>query len=106
MLVWLRSRAPLTDDPAGNAAALVFAAAFYPHWEFERRIGRGFAYERFELVSQSFEIHEIAAWRDWWLLDAGSESSRAGLARAARRVFARDGRLLATGTSRAFVADD
>jgi acyl-CoA thioesterase len=105
MRAWLRPRAPLPDAPASNAAALVFAAAFYPHWEFERRIGPGFAYERFELLVQTFALHEVAHWRDWWLLDAASDTARAGLAHGSRRLFARDGRLLATGTSSAIVAN-
>lgn len=93
---WLRPRVPLPPDPRVHAAALAFASQFYSQWEFEWRAGPGFAHDRFTIFDHSVWIHEPARWDDWWLLDAVCEVSRGGRALGQRRIFARDGRLLAS----------
>ncbi|MFI5314579.1 MAG: acyl-CoA thioesterase [Myxococcota bacterium] len=95
---WLRPRAPLPPDPRVHTAALAFASQFYSQWAFEWRTGPGFAHERFEILDHSLWVHGPVRWDDWWLLDAICDVSRGGRALAHRRIFARDGRLLASIT--------
>lgn len=102
--VWLLPRAPLGDDPALHSAALVFAAHFYPHWEFERRLGNKFAHARFRPLDRSLHLHGAARWDGWWLLDARAEIARDGRALSTRRLFDREGTLLASATSHAQIA--
>jgi acyl-CoA thioesterase II len=101
---WLRPRVPLPPDPRLHAAALVFASQFYSQWAFEWRTGPGFAHERFAIVDHSVWIHEPARWDDWWLIEAVCDVSRGGRALGHRRIFARDGRLLASVTHAGLVA--
>ena len=101
---WLLPRAPLPDDPPLQTAALVFAAHFYPQWEFERRLGPKFAHARLRLLEHSLQLHGTTRWDDWWLLDARAEIARDGRALSTRRLFDREGRLLASATSHALVA--
>jgi acyl-CoA thioesterase-2 len=101
---WLRPRAALPDDARLEDAALVFLADFYPHWPFERRIGRGFAYDRFEPLDHALWIHRRVRWDDWLLLESESEIAHAGRALSRRRIFTREGTLLATAAQEARVA--
>ena len=93
---WIRPRIALPADPSLHAAALVFASAFYAHHSFERRLGAAFAPERCASFDHALWIHRPARWDDWWLLESGCEVARGGRALGQRRIFARDGRLLAT----------
>lgn len=100
---WLRPRAALPPEPRLHTAALAFASQFYPQWAFEWRAGADFRRERFAILDHSLWLHAAARWDDWWFVDAHSDVSRGGRALAHRRVFARDGRLLATATHTAAV---
>jgi acyl-CoA thioesterase-2 len=100
---WLRPRAALPPDPKLHTAALVFASQFYPQWAFEWRAGRDFRRDRFAILAHSVWLHEPARWDDWWLVDTHSDASSGGRALAHRRIFARDGRLLASATHTASV---
>ena len=95
---WLRPRVPLPPDPRLHAAALAFASQFYSQWEFEWRTGPGFAHDRFAILDHSVWLHGPARWDDWLLVDASCDVSRGGRALGHRRLFARDGRLLASVT--------
>ena len=95
-LEWIRPRAPLPPEPRLHAAALVLASHFYAHHSFERRIGAAFAPERCASFDHAVWIHRPARWDDWWLLESGCEVARGGRALGQRRLFARDGQLLAT----------
>jgi acyl-CoA thioesterase-2 len=101
---WLRPRIPLPPDSRVHAAALAFASQFYSQWEFEWRTGPGFAHDRFTILDHSVWIHEPVRWDDWLLLDAICDVSRGGRALGHRRLFARDGRLLASVTHAGLVA--
>lgn len=101
---WLRPRIPLPPDARVHAAALAFASQFYSQWAFEWRTGPGFAQDRFAILDHSVWLHEPARWDDWLLLDAICDVSRGGRALGHRRLFARDGRLLATVTHAGRVA--
>ena len=104
LVSWLALRAPLPDDPALAQAALVFLAAFYPHWEFERRLGERFDAPSFALRSHTLWLHRAVRPEGWLLLRAGSRICAGGRALGARELFARDGTLLASVASEARVA--
>ena len=93
---WIQPRVGLPAEPGLHAAALVLASAFYAHHSFERRLGAAFAPERCASFDHAVWIHRPARWDDWWLLESSCEVARAGRALGQRRVFARDGRLLAS----------
>lgn len=101
---WVRPRAPLPDDPLAQAAALVFLAGFYAHWEFERRIGDKFAYDRFASLDHALWVHRAPSWDDWWLLEAQSEVAGSGRALSRRRIYTRQGLLVASSVQEAQVA--
>lgn len=103
-LAWLKPRAPLPRDAGVDTAALVLAAGWYPHWEFERRIGPKFAHDRLCLADLALHVHAVEPWSDWWLLEARNEVAREGRALSSRRLFSRDGRLLASASAQALVA--
>jgi len=103
LVCWLRTRQPLPADDL-HTAALVFASAFYPHWEFERRIGERFDYSRFRLLAHALRIQRRVRFDDWWLMRGQSFVASDGRALAHRELFARDGRLLASSTLEAAVA--
>ena len=95
-LEWIRPRLPLPPEPRLHAAALVLASHFYAHHSFERRLGAAFAPERCASFDHAVWIHRPARWDDWWLLESRCEVARGGRALGQRRIFARDGHLLAT----------
>jgi acyl-CoA thioesterase-2 len=103
-LEWVRPRAPLPGDPLAQTAALVFLAGFYPHWEFERRIGEKFSYDRFASLDHALWVHRAPRWDDWWLLDAQSEIAGSGRALSRRRIYTRQGHLVASSAQEALVA--
>jgi acyl-CoA thioesterase-2 len=102
---WLKLRRPLPRDEQCELAALVFLAAFYDHWEFERRIGERFDYAGFEVLAQTVWLHGAARPEGWLLLRASSDAASEGRALARRELFARDGTLLASVASDARVAE-
>jgi acyl-CoA thioesterase II len=101
---WMRPRAALGDDPRLQMAALVFLADFYSHWPFERRVGRGFAVARFQPLDHALWVHQPARWDDWWLLETISEVAHAGRGLSRRRIFTREGRLIASTAQAALIA--
>lgn len=104
-LAWMRPRAALGDDPRLQMAGLVFLADFYSHWPFERRVGRGFDVGRFQTLDHALWIHQPARWDDWWLLETESEIASAGRGLSRRRIFARDGRLIASAAQEARISN-
>jgi len=101
---WMRPRAPLGDDPRLQMAALVFLADFYSHWPFERRVGDKFAHDRFRTLDHALWVHRSVRWDDWWLMETISEVAQAGRALSRRRIFTREGLLVATAAQQARVA--
>ncbi len=102
---WLKLRAALPRAAPLETAALVLLAAFYDHWEFERRVGERFDYARFAMRAQTLWIHRPARCDDWLLLRATSRVASGGRALGARELFSRDGALVASGASEARVAE-
>jgi acyl-CoA thioesterase-2 len=103
-VAWVRPREPLGDAPPIEMAALVFLADFYSHWPFERRIGRDFAVARFQTLDHALWVHRPERWDDWWLMETSSEVAHAGRGLARRRIFSRDGRLIASSAQEALIA--
>jgi acyl-CoA thioesterase-2 len=101
---WVRPRAPLGDDPSLQMAGLVFLADFHSHWAFERRVGRGFDVGRFQTLDHALWIHQPARWDDWWLLETRSQVAGAGQGLSRRRIFTRDGRLIASAAQEALIS--
>jgi acyl-CoA thioesterase-2 len=101
---WMRPRQPLPDDAVVHMAALAFLGGFYTHWAFEHRAGRGFAYDRFRDLDHTLWVHRRPRWDDWWLLEARTSVSHAGRALGRRRIYTRDGSLLASSGHTALVA--
>jgi acyl-CoA thioesterase-2 len=103
-VAWMRPRSALAGDPLLQMAALVFLAGFYSHWPFERRVGSGFAVARFQPLDQALWVHQPARWDDWWLLETISQVAHAGCGLSRRRIFTREGRLIASTAQAALVA--
>jgi hypothetical protein len=94
---WMKLRRELPrGDAALELAALVFLASFYPHWEFEGRIGPGFDYTAFALRAVTVCVHVPLRWDDWLLLEGWSPLASGGHALASRRIFDRRGRWIAS----------
>jgi len=102
-VTWLSLRGGAPTDPARAQAALVFLACFYAHWEFERRLGERFVYERFALRAHDVQVHRAARPEGWLLLRASSRIAAGSRALGARELFAQDGTLLASVASEALV---
>jgi acyl-CoA thioesterase len=102
-VTWLSLRAGTPGDSAHAQGALVFLACSYAHWEFERRLGEHFDYARFALLAHDVRVHRAARPEGWLLLHARSQIIAPGRARGERRLFTRDGTLLASVTSEALV---
>jgi len=100
----MRPRAPLGDDPRLQMAALVFLADFYSHWPFERRLGDKFAVDRFRTLDLALWVHRTVRWDDWWLMETISEVAQAGRGLSRRRIFTREGRLIASIAQEARIA--
>jgi hypothetical protein len=99
----LRRGAPA--DPDRAQAAPAFLACFYAHWEFERRLGERFVYERFAPLAHDVQIHRAARPDGWLLLRAHARIAARGRALGARELFARDGALLASVACEASIGE-
>jgi acyl-CoA thioesterase-2 len=96
--LWLRPRHPLPDDPLVHAAALAFSSDFLSPWAASRRVGRRLEAGDFVSLDHALRVHDAARWDDWRLFHDTSEIARGGRAYWHRRIFARDGTLLASAT--------
>jgi len=103
-VAWMLPRAPLGDDPRLQMAALVFLADFYSHWPFERRVGRDFAVDRFLTLDHALWVHRSERWDEWWRMETISQVAYAGRGLSRRRIFTRDGSLIATAAQEARIA--
>jgi acyl-CoA thioesterase II len=103
--LWLRPRQPLPDDPRVHAAALAYSSDYWSQMSAARRLGRRLEAGGFVSLDHVLRIHQPARWDDWWLLDNWSEVARDGRALWHRRVYARDGALLASVSQEGLVVD-
>jgi acyl-CoA thioesterase-2 len=95
---WVRPRVPLPDDPALNAAAIALLSDYHSHFPSARRLGGPFEPWGYTSLDQVIWMHRDAPWNDWWLLTSDSEVAHGGRALTRRRLFSRDGRLVASMT--------
>jgi acyl-CoA thioesterase-2 len=100
---WVRPRAPLPDDARLHAAGLVFLSDHCSHWGVEKRLGGGFASERFVSLDHAIWVHRPRRWDDWWLMTTASDVSHGGRAFTRREVYTRDGLLVASIAQEALV---
>jgi acyl-CoA thioesterase-2 len=61
-----------------------------------RRLGGNFDPIGITSLDQTLWVHRDLPWDDWWLLDSESDVAHGGRAFSRRRLFARDGQLIAT----------
>ena len=100
---WARPRIPLGPDPALRAAVLACLADYQSHLCVARRLGGRFDPIGFASLDQMLWVHRDLHWDDWWLLESESDIAHGGRALARRRLFATDGRLVATMAQEALV---
>jgi acyl-CoA thioesterase-2 len=103
--VWLRPRRPLAGDPHVHAAALVYASDYWSQISAARRLGRRLQPGGFVSLDHALRIHRPGLWDDWWLFDDWSEVAFAGRALWHRRVFTRDGTLVASVSQEGLVVE-
>jgi len=93
---WMKPRDPLPDDPHVHAAALAYVSDLLSHWSTCRRLGRDHGPGFYVSLDHALHVHCPMAWNDWWLLDSRSEVAHDGRALWQRRIFTRDGALIAS----------
>jgi acyl-CoA thioesterase II len=103
--VWLRPRQPLPATWRMHEAALVYASDYVSHWSASRRLGRAFGPGVFASVDHQVHVHRQPIWDDWWLFHSWSDVAHAGRALWHRRIFARDGALVASVAQEALIDD-
>lgn len=102
---WLRPRHPLPDDPRVHTAALAFASDYLSQWCASRRLGRRLEAGAFVSLDHALHIHRAPRWDDWWLFHDVCEVARAGRTLLRRRVYTRDGALLASVSQEGLLAE-
>lgn len=102
---WLRPRQPLPPDPVVHAAAVAYASDLVSHASAVRRLGRDLGPPAFASLDHAIQIHRPRPWDDWWLCCDCSDVAGAGRAFWQRRIFARDGALVATIGQDAWLGD-
>ena len=93
---WLRPRQPLSPEPALHAAAIAYVSDLASHASAIRRLAREFGPSEYASLDHSLQLHRPTRWDDWWLFCDRSEVAAAGRAFWQRRIFARDGTLVAS----------
>lgn len=88
-----------------HAAALAFASDCLSQGSAGLRLGRGFGPGSFASRDHVLHAHRPARRDEWWLLDSASEVARDGRAHWQRRVFARDGTLIASVAQEALIRE-
>jgi acyl-CoA thioesterase-2 len=102
---WLRPRAPLPPDPRVHAAALALASDYLSHWSASRRLGRAFPPGSYVSLDHVVHVHRGPVWDDWWLFHDRSDVAHGGRPLVHRRVFTRDGALVASVVQEALIVE-
>jgi len=103
---WVRPRHPLGDDPALEAGVLAYLSDYHSHLPLARQLGGGFDTFGFTSLDTSLWLHVALPWHDWRFLHSECDGATAGRALTRRRLFARDGRLVATMAQEALIPDE
>jgi len=93
---WVRHRTGVSGDPRHHEAALVFLSDFHSDFAVSRRVGGDWPRDRFISLDHAIWVHRPVRWRGWWAVESESDVAHAGRALTRRRVFDREGALLAT----------
>ena len=95
--VWMKAVAPLPDSPVLHRALLAYAADYTMLEPILRRHGRSWV-SRQDMASLDHAMwwHRPARVDEWLLYVLGTPSAQGGRGLGTGRVFARDGRLVAT----------
>lgn len=94
---WARPRQPLPDDAELHEAALAYLSDFISHGSVVRKLGSGFAWERFASLDQGLWVHRPVRWNSWFLVESESDVAAEGHTFTRRRIFDAEG-LLASGS--------
>jgi acyl-CoA thioesterase-2 len=96
--VWMRTRAPLPDDPAIHRAALAYLSDMSIQESILRAHGVAWATPGLRVASLDHGMwwHRDGRVDDWLLYVQESPSARGGRGLATGRIFTRDGTLLAS----------
>lgn len=96
--VWMRTRAPLPDDPRLHRAALAYMSDFTIGESVLRAHGVAWSTPGLRVASLDHAMwwHRFGRVDDWLLYVQESPSSRGGRGLSTGRIFTRDGALIAT----------
>ncbi len=97
-MVWMRSRAPLPDDPLLHRALLAYACDQVMLEPVLRRAGRSWVTPGLSMASLDHAMwwHRDVRVDDWLLYVQSTPSAQGGRGLGAARVFTRDGTLVAS----------
>ncbi len=96
--VWMRTHGPLPDDPALHRAALAYASDYSILEAVLRRHGLPWLTEGIRMASLDHAMwwHRFGRVDEWFLYTQESPNAIGGRGLATGRIYARDGRLLAS----------
>ena len=102
---WVRPRFAPPRDHAEHAAAVALLADYHSHWPVARALGGEPHFETtgFTSLDQLVWLHRDLPWDDWRLIASEAPIGHAGRALGHRRLYARDGRLVASMTQEAML---
>ncbi len=100
---WARPRTPLVDDPTEHAAALAYMTDNHSDWSAGKRIA-DFDKRRFSSLDNAIWVHRWSPWTDWWFIRARCDVAQDGFTFSRRKIYGRDGRLIASATQEAYYA--
>jgi acyl-CoA thioesterase-2 len=102
---WIRPRRPFADDRALRAAVVAYLSDFHSHWPVARILGRSFEPVGFVSLDQSIWVHADENWNAWRLFTSECDVTHGSRALTRRRLWSRDGRLLASMIQESLITD-
>jgi acyl-CoA thioesterase-2 len=101
---WVRPRGDELVERELHAAAIALLSDYHSHWPVARRLGGGhFEPQGFTSLDQMVWLHRDLPWDDWRLLTSTAPLGHAGRALGHRRLYTRDGRLVASMAQEALI---
>nr|WP_243407993.1 acyl-CoA thioesterase domain-containing protein [Frankia canadensis] len=89
--VWMRSRTPLSDDPAAHARALTYASDLNTAFVVTRAAGLDPAHTMVASLSHTLWLHRPVRFDDWALFEMSCESAAGGRGLVSGTIHGRDG---------------
>ncbi len=102
---WARPLQPLPDDPGVHAAALALLSDVHSDWAVSRKVGGHWPRDRFASLDHALWLHRPLRWDDWLVIESRSDVAQASRALTHRRVYTRDGALVASIVQEALLLD-